>query len=108
MTNEEKAVIDAARAFVNDSDRTGRDRLVALRMAVHVLNAQPATERKFWVNYHFNLLDGRGGEGSAFHAAPVVNRATLDAWKASVEADIRRESGSSASVVIRTWTELES
>jgi hypothetical protein len=108
MTNEEKAVIEAARAFVNDVDRSGRDRLVALRKAVHVLDEKPAAERTFWVNYQFNLADGRSGEGSAQLTSRTVDAHAVLTWQATIQSSISRDTGSSVSVVIRTWMELES
>lgn len=103
MTNEEKAVIKAARDMQELDDVQGWD---ALCRALDALDAAPAPVRRFWVNYHFTSRSSVGeGEGSAeIHENVPVTRAVLDHWAKDIA---RGGSLGDATVVIRTWTELE-
>lgn len=93
MTNEEKAVIDAARAVV--SGHLGKG---GLEDALHVLEKAPTFERKFWISY--SLAGGREGHTTvAFTGQLTQDR--VQEWANW----LGRQFG--VSVVIRTFTELE-
>ena len=102
MNNLEQAVIEAAKAWWAFPAGDDLEEIDVLYAAVSALEAAAPKQRKFWINFHLNSPRG-GGEGGvpAFTTGPVTLE-TLDAWKAGIST-----ANGGASIVIRTWTELE-
>lgn len=100
MTNEEKAVIEAARAIAQRAASTGL--ALELRDAVAALDAATPKPRNFLIS--FSLVGPRGAaEGDIFASCiGLVTQATVTDWRAGISAR-----NDDASIVIRTWTELE-
>lgn len=100
MTSEEKAVVEAAKDWIDGVPEDSM-RLVE---AVQALKAAPTPMRRFWVNYHFTGRIGEG-EGSCEIGCQVpITRAVLDYWAAAIA---RAGGRGDATIVVRTWTELE-
>lgn len=98
MTNEEKAVIDAAVAWALSPVGDGEVRLLA---AINALPGAPG-ERKFMVVYTWTDAHG-AGDGNVFasYAGPITEQ-TICAWQVG----IARQNGCNG-VVVHSWTELE-
>jgi hypothetical protein len=105
MTNEERAVIDAARALISSDpyNITSNERsAMNLHDAVSALDAATAPGRKFMITYTWT--DGTGsGNGNIFatHGGPIGEQ-TVYAWQTAIA---RRHQCNN--VVVHSWQELE-
>ena len=104
MTNEERAVIDAAKAWAARMSEGLWDGVTReLLDTVEALELAKPPVRKFWINYQFNNHQGSGEGATTVSFRGSVTQGRVLSWKASLEADL----GSGAGVAIRTFTELE-
>lgn len=104
MTDEEKAVIAAARAWVNG---TLEDSLL-LMDAVQALDAAEPARRDFWVSYLFTHAGGKGeASGHAFTDKPISLQ-VVQTWADLLARNLEENHGArGVTVAIRSWIELE-
>lgn len=108
MTNEEKAVIAAARAIAHSNPHPASGLALELRDAVQALDAAEPANRRLWVNYQYTHAYGRG-EGSA--SVSIIGAIHLECVKEIqrylVDLVARTADVTDVNLIIRTWTELE-